>query len=225
MSKLFDVEMKDLVNLRRFYKRAPKKFQRVTANVLNSFAFGVKKELPGVIDDFMTVRSAGFVRGSFKVEKSKSNIPLRSQESIVGSINRDRFTGWEEQQTGKRRKKTRVGTLLSRGGSEKKRIFGAARMRSGKTFRTIKRKKGIHLMNAVKRKKIRTPFIITGNKAFRSGLYKVVRGKIKRLQVFDSKRAQPNKIDWMGFARKRYFSSNPVRKTWAKSIKHVLKFR
>ena len=79
----------------------------------------------------------------------------------------------------------------------------------------------------IKKKKGTKPFIIRRNlKKFQAGLYRFFRGKIKMLQRFDSKgKEQPKKFDWMGEARHDYFAKHPVRETWRKNIKHVLKLK
>lgn len=233
MSQMFQIEIKDFINLRKFYKRAPRKFQRVAAGVLNNFAWGTKKSAIAVINEEMTVRNKRFVESSFRVKNANANTDLNSMVSRVGSIERPRFSGWEEQQTGKKRESTRVGTLLSRGKNMSKQIRPAARMKAGRNFPDAgdyegksEQQRTMVMLNTLKRKKFRKPFVIRRKlRKFVPGLYKFFRGKVKMLQRFDSKKAQPKKIDWMGEARRDYFRAHPVRETWGKAIKHVLKLR
>lgn len=233
MSQMFQIELKDFINLHKFYKRAPREFQKTAAGVLNSFAFGTRKSAIDVINDKMTVRNKRFVETSFRVKTANANTDLNSMVSRVGSIKRPRFSGWEEQQTGKKRPSTRVGTLLSRGKNESKQIRPAARMKPGRNFPDSGDFKGKSeqqrttvMLNTLKRKKFRKPFVIRRNlRKLKAGLYRFFRGKVKMLQRFDSKKAQPKKLDWMGEARREYFNAHPVRQTWARAIKHVLKLR
>lgn len=233
MSQMFQIELKDFINLRKFYKRAPKKFQITAANVLNNFAFGTKKAAIDVINDKMTVRNKRFVESSFRVQKTNGSIPLNSMVSRVGSIERARFSGWEEQQTGKKRESTRVGTLLSRGKNKSKQMRPAARMKPGRNFPDAgdyqgksEQQRTTVMLNTLKRKKFRKPFVIRKNlRKFKAGLYRFFRRKVKMLQRFDSRKAQPEKLDWMGEARRDYFRAHPVRETWGKAIKHVLKLK
>lgn len=222
MSKLFDVQARDIVDLIKFYKNAPKQFQRASGMVLNSFAFGTRKAATDTINDEMTVRNQRFVSSSLLVDKTPLNVKFTAQEATVGSIKRDRFSGWEEQQTGKRRKKTRVATLLARGQSDTKQIKPAARMKTGKDFPEPKGNP-VAMLNMLKRKKHRKPFILRKFSKFKPGLYKFLRGKIVKLQDFDSKKAQPKRLDWMGISIDKYFRQHPVRQTWADALRRVLK--
>ena len=234
MSQMFQIELKDFINLKKFYKRAPREFQLTAANVLNSFAFGTRKSAIDVISKQMTVRNKRFVETSIRVKTANQNTDLNSMVSRTGSIDRPRFSGWEEQQTGKKRPSTRVGTLLSRGKNKSNQIRPAARMKPGSNFPDAgdysgkdEQQRTTIMLNVLKRKKYKKPFVIRRKlKKFAPGLYRFFRGKIKMLQRFDSKGSeQPEKLDWMGMARKEYFSKHPVRNTWGKAIKHVLKLK
>lgn len=234
MSELFQIELGDFIKLHKFYRKAPRKFQIAASMVLNDFAFGTKKSIENVINDKMIVRNKRFVETSIRLQKTNGSVPLKSMESRVGSIKRDRFSGWEEQQTGKKRKSTRVGALLARGGDYSKQQRGAARMNLSKNYADAARFKGktekqktIAMLNVFKRNKRKQPFVIREKSMkFVPGLYRFFRGKVKILQRFDSKgREQPKKLDWMGLARAEYFRNNPVRETWGRAIKRLLKFK
>ena len=233
MSAMFQIELKDFINLHKFYRRGPKQFQRTAASVLNSFAFGTRESAVNVINEKMTVRNKRFVKGSFRVKTANPNTDLNSMVSRVGSIERPRFSGWEEQQTGKKRESTRVGTLLSRGKNRSRQIRPAARMKAGRNFPDSgdyqgksEQQRTTVMLSSLKRKKFRKPFVIRRNlRKFKAGLYRFFRGKVKMLQRFDSRKAQPKKLDWMGEARRDYFRGHPVRNTWGKALKHVLKLR
>ncbi len=225
MTKLFSIQAKDIVDLIKFYKRAPQQFQRASGMVLNSFAFGTRKAAIDTINDEMTVRNPRFVSSSLLVDKTPLNAKFTAQEATIGSIKRDRFSGWIEQQTGKRRKKTRVATLLARGQSAGKQVKPSVRMKPSKDFPDPSEFKNSvpAMLNALTRKKHRKPFILKKFSKFKPGLYKFLRKKIVKLQDFDSKKAQPKRLDWMGIAIDKYFRAHPIRDTWADALRRVLK--
>lgn len=233
MAELFDLDAPDLINLEKFYRRSPAAFRRTAANVLNSFAFGTQTEAKKVIARKMIVRNKRFLDSVFRVQKTHGGTPIADQQAAVGSIRKKRFSGWEEQQTGKKRASSRVGTLLSRQNTEKKQILPRYRMKSGQNFLSPNKFKGntksnrtISMLRDLKSRKFKKPFVIGRKyKNFRPGLYRFYRGKIRRLQSFKSKKAQPKRFDWMGTARRHYFKKYPVQKTWNNSIKFVLKLR
>lgn len=232
MSRLFQVEAKDLINLRKFYKKAPKQFQRVSANVLTSFAFGTRTESLGAINDKMTVRNKRFVDGSVRVVKARSG-PISSQESEMGSINRARFSGWAEQELGTPTKRTRVATALARGNNPEKQIKPSLRLKPSNQFISPKEYKGRseqHRTNIMIWDLMRTnskkPFRIRKHRKFKPGLYKFVRKKIVAVQVFaKASKLQPKRIRWMTTGINTYFKKNPPRRVWGDSIRHILKFK
>ena len=114
MSELFQIDLANLINLRKFYKKAPKQFLKAANATLNSFAFGTRKRSLEIIKKKMTVRNQKFVAGSLRVQKSTgSNID--NARSEVGSIFRPRFTGWKEQESGTKPERTRSITRFARG--------------------------------------------------------------------------------------------------------------
>jgi hypothetical protein len=229
---IFNVEAKDLINLRKFYKRSPKQFARASSNVLNSFAFGTKKENIRIIEKEMTVRNTKFVNGAIMVQKVKSGAGS-TQRSEVGSIKRDRFTGWEEQELGTKTKKNRVASTLARGGSDSKQVRPMYRMKSSNSFRTSKgfsgnsrlQRDGV-MVRSLRRQKSKKPFMIKKHRKLTPGIY-VFRGKkIQSLQTFvNPSKIQPKRVRWMSGGAAAYFKKNQPRDVWRESIKRVMKFK
>jgi len=228
MSEFIEMNATDLIKLRRFYKKSPKKFNLSMVNLINSFAFETRKEALKVIHSDMQVRNQSFVVSRMRVNTAR----LSTMESGVGSIYGKRFSGWKEQEYGTKTKRTRVATAIGRGGSESKQIMPMNRMKPGKDFPTpddyeadTAEHRVIAMLRALKKAKYRKPFVIKKHKKFKSGLYKYHRNKLRRVQEFKSKKAQPKRVKWMTKARNNMFSKNNTRDMWAKSIKRVVKFK
>lgn len=229
-NEIFQINLSDLKKLKKFYKKAPKQFGRAAAGVLNDFAFGARKESVKTINRRMTVRNSKFVSSSIRVSKARgSNIDSMRSES--GSIRRKRFSGWEEQELGKRSSRTKIASKFGRGGSNKGTLKPSFRMKPSARFMkpsdfpgaTGTQRVGVMLRIIGRTKKRSRPFIITGSRKFSSGLYKIQNKKIKRIQKFKT-REQPKRIKWHTEAKKDYFQSVDIRNVWAKNIRRVLKF-
>lgn len=233
MSQIFNIEAKDLINLRKFFKRSPKQFARASSNVLNSFAFGTKQENIKIINKKMTVRNTRFVSGSIRVQTARPGQGISGQKSEVGSIKRDRFTGWEEQELGTKTKKNKVASTLARGGSDKKQIRPMFRMKSSNAFKTSKGFKGRSrlqrdrvMIRSLRRDKFKRPFLIKKHRKLAPGIYKFQGPHLKSIQTFvKSSKLQPKRVHWMKDGTDAYFKKNPVRKVWAESIRRTLKFK
>lgn len=228
--QLFDIEAKNLIRLHRFFRKAPKQFARAAANVLTSFAFGNRTQSLRIIESKMTVRNERFVSSSLRVEKAQGNVPLGSQQALVGSIKRDRFTGWTEQETGQKITRTRTTTLLARGGNINRQVRPAFRLKPGNRFaspddfsgQSPQHRVTVMLQTLSRQKSIR-PFIIKGHRKFKSGLYKFLRKKIRRIQTFKNPK-QPKRIHWLTGGARLYFKATNIDQVWAAALKRVLKF-
>lgn len=232
MSDLFSIHGGDLINLRKLYKRAPKKFLRITANMLTSFAFGNRKESLDIIHSKMTIRNPKFISRMIRVIKARGNEPISRQESIVGSLTTDRFSGLKEQELGTKTKRTRVFSLLARFGDIKRQAKPSARLKPGNQFLTpddfpgkSSQHRVISMLQILGREKHKKPFIIKGHRKFKSGLYQFYRRKLRQLQSFEPDSPQPKRVRWLSGGRKKFFATANIRKMWANSLRRVLKFK
>ena len=228
MSEFITLNANDLLKLRRFYKSSPKQFRRSIVNLINTYAFETRKEALKVIHSDMKVRNQSFVVSRMRVQTAR----LNTMESKTGSIYSPRFSGWEEQETGKKTKRTRVATTLGRGGSDEGQIRPMNRLKPGKDFITpddfnadSSDHRVVAMLRALEKQKYTKPFIIKGHRKFKSGLYKRHRKKIRRVQEFKSKNAQPKRIKWMTKARNNFFARANTREMWANSIKRTVRFK
>ena len=234
VSEAFTLDVKDLIKLRKFYKRAPHLFARATASMLNSFAFGTRLEQLRVIRRTMKVRNDRFVKSRIRVEKAHGRNILQ-QESVTGSISSPRFSGWEEQELGTRTERSRVANVLARGGDFNRQVKPSLRLKPGRDFSDANDFSGhdetsrtAALINSAKRGKTRRPFIIGRNlkgklRSLKSGLYRVRRKKLERLQSFEPKRAQPRRNRWATTGYKNYFKNTNIRHLWGRTLERILK--
>lgn len=233
--QIFDVEQKNLIDLIKFYQAAPRKFGVASGMLLNNLAFGTRKEAIEMINRHMTVRSKAFVQRNIIVNKATFAAAMMSQKSEVGSIERPRFSGWIEQETGKATDRTRAFLLEARRGQKKKRAMPSARLKP--SFKPLKPEdmgeasayiKNDHhraqvLLMWTWRNKWRKPFIIHGHKKIKTGLYKWKGSKLRKLQTFKPRRRQPKKFQWMLLSRNRYLFKTDIGKLWAQALDRVIK--
>lgn len=228
MTDTFSTDIREMWAMSKWFKKSPKKFTVASAMLLNNQAFGAKKEIKGFIGRNMTLRAAGFITGKqMPVEKSGFTTPIDRQRSRVGSVATRRYTGLEEQQTGKKSKRKYGALVRGRtGGKRKGRV--RQQFRLNKKFlnpAAFPRRRGFvgknrdHqvqiMLKRLQEFNFDDPFVITGHSKIPPGLYKFVKGKTKFgqrnigiLQRFKSP-AQPAKIRWMTTSVKNYFRRNP----------------
>jgi hypothetical protein len=229
----FYMDNTELRRLQKTFKQSPKLLRPVTANVINSLAFDAKKQYFKEIDRNMIVRNRRFVESSLQVQKARSG-PIEKQIALSGSVNRPRFTGWEEQQEGKPSKTKRAITTAGRGGNKRNISKTKARLRSGNKFYKPEQFSGRDLkdrfmfMMRVLNTRGGGEFIITETiRAPRArqgylhrGLYSLRKHKITRLQSFDVDKFK--RITWMTNANKALKFSTDIGKKYNEGLKRVL---
>ena len=225
---LFDLKASDLLNLRRLYRKAPKKFALSIRSMVNGFAFGTRREALAIIEKKMVVRNKRFVAGRVQVVKARASRTIAE----VGSVATQRFTGWKEQEMGSDTDRTRVFAIMARNGNYRRQALPSARLKPGANFikpedydGKTNRFRTMAMLADIRRKKIRRPFLIKKqDRRFKPGLYRMVGGTIQQLQQFGRKR-QPRRVHWMEGGIKAYFKGFSLRNEWAKAISHVFKKR
>lgn len=218
---------RDLIMLNRFYKRAPSLFKKAILGTTNNMAFGTRKVAINVIAKMMTVRNKRFVDSRLRVRKAHSG----RFEAVFGSISSERFTGWPEQEFGKATGRTRVSTMASRLGNVKKQMIGQARLKPSASFiepedfeGQTDRFRTTAMIAYVLRTRATKSFIIrkrSQRSKFQPGLYRLVSGRIKRLQKFQTVK-QPRRKMWMKRSIELYFTKTRVRNEMASAIRFVL---
>jgi len=235
MSKdIFQMSAPDLILLRRMYKKAPKKMQRVVAGVLNSEAFEMRPIILKTIDKDMIIRSPGFVKRHVIVNKAIPG-PINNQQSEAGSIFGDRFTGWEEQQFGDKGKQKSVSSRFARGGQWQGKIRQKLRR---KQSNPLWRPSDFNIRNAVSEKhrliiflqildqrRIRDRFYMPDRLGQMEGgtIYKMQSQKIKG--VYRKKTRKSKRTRWMDRSIDILLKEIDILKVWEKNVKFVFKLK
>lgn len=202
MPKTFQFKKGELRSWRHFYRDFPKAYQRAKINTVNNLAFQGRRIALDELDRNMIIRAPAFIKGSVRFQRATMNRP----EAEFGSIRRDRFSGWEEQQTGRRTKRTRVQTLQARRRNWKNKVAPRVRLKPGAKFIRpadvrLNNNQIVPFLQILDRRKYRQPFFIpTRYKRLQRGLYIFVSRKIRRVQNLDPANVQPARDEWMSRA-------------------------
>ena len=234
MATIFSLDKSDLKNLEKFFKVAPFKFAKAARGLLNGFAFGTRQESVKQINRRMTVRNTRFVNSVLRFNRARGN-DINTMVSEAGSIGRDRFDGWKEQEEGVKTKRSRVATFMARGNNKQKQIRPSMRMKPNHQFinentwelnvKNNSRRVPVFLME-IARRGYTKPFIISRRyKNYKRGLYIRRRKRIRLLQSFEPANVQPKRIKWLTAARANFFKRTNLRNEWAKAIKFALKLK
>lgn len=234
MAELFRLDHKDILKLREFYNKAPRKYSMAAGMVLNQFAYGTYENSTKAIMWGLTIRKYSLIRWALRYEKTSTRVPINAMESSAYSIRRGKFTGWDEQETGRKTERTRVASLLARGQKTTGQIGTPYRLYRGRKFLRpddYPGKSSHHraqmLLLDLARVNWKDPFVVWGHKRMPPGLYKFRGRKTKRgmrrpmlLQSFDPQRVQPRAYKWMTISRNWYFQENTPIMVWKKVLKH-----
>lgn len=216
----------------------PRKYRAICGTILNRLAysarlFAIKK---GVNKKF-TVRSKGLLRKHFMYTRTRTTIPIDEQKTYYGSIASKRFTGWIEQQTGKRTKRKRTATPGARGKTGKRVI--PKRFRHNLLNRMPRREvvpvrnkqsEAHHtaaMLAILKRRGYRGPLYI-GEQAdgseqqFPAGIYQMLaKGQVRPIQL--DRELQPERVDWANELNRDFFKSVDLNKETAAAIHRIMR--
>lgn len=235
---VFELNLLDYLNFKRMMKKAPKLYSRAAAHVLNSAAFGTRKLAIRNIKSNMIARNERFISGSMRVEKARRGASMDMNRSIVGSIKRDNFSGWREQEGGQQTKREHLAKPAARRENVRKQIVRLARLRNTGRFPQPKDFRGqtlagkaYKMIHILSRSGFTQPFLIFGlentGRRLPPGLYRFGAGqyphkKIKLLQRFKS--PEPTRRDpWMAPAREEYVKRVNLRMVWGRAVERELK--
>ena len=181
----------------------------------------------------MTVRNDSFLRSRIRVKKAPGGASMANKEAVVGSVRAARHTGWAEQEGLKPDNREKVITPLARGGSNKKRVRPAMRMKKGKKhprpgdFKgSSARHRATVMLQTIGRTRSKKPFVIHGHPKISPGLWRFGRGskgrrKLEPLQLFKEKPATPVRNLWMTKSVDRYFRKLDKKRVWGNIIKRA----
>jgi hypothetical protein len=212
----------DLDKLKKFYRLLPKMHARAGINLSNTLAFKLRPEMLGEIQGSMTIRSPGFVRGSLRIKKAS----FKDRVAEVGSIRRDRFTGWEEQETGKRDERDRRQTLVARRSNWKNRVAPRMRLKPGRARFVRPSDEGLRnvstdipgFLKILERKKHRAPFYIPVRyKKLVRGIYIFRAKRVRRVQTLDARAKSISRNRWMTRSLRK-INQPLVQREWNKAM-------
>lgn len=234
MAPIFTLKQSDLKKLEEYYRKSPFRFRGVTGRVLNTYAFEARKESIKIVETEMMSRKKGFANRVLRAKMANFFQPSSAQKSEVGSRSFPRFSGWVEQQNGRKTDRTRVATTLGRGGSEGKQIAPSARLKQSNQFKSPDDYKGrsrhhraVVMMQALSRQGYKKPFIVRGHARMAPGVYKF-RGRGRKrgpqmLQSFNPINVQPKVNRWLTKSVDRMFNHINIRSVYARAFRKVFK--
>jgi hypothetical protein len=228
MKDIFDMDSRSLKQLRKFMETRPKEFAKSTAGVLNSLAFSTRLYDIQNITQGMTVRNPKFVARMLKVQKTPPRSDIRKQQSSASSLRTADFTGWEEQQAGKRQTRTRAATTAGRGGNMKGTISPRFRMRKNNKFYRPSQFKArteqgsFQFMMRVLATRGGGEFILSKQYGRMSpGLYSFRNHQIRKVQATDNIK-QPSRYRWRDKSINNLQSRNDIRAIWSRELDRVM---
>jgi hypothetical protein len=136
MADMFNVETKDLKRLAKFFAKSPKLYRQTSAEFLTMQARQTERYAKDELSKSQIIRKPAVIKNNVKSWRARA-VAIEQQEARAGSVRRERFTGWIEQEFGKRSDATRVPTTAARiGGSRRKVVGQRNRLRRGNEVRT-----------------------------------------------------------------------------------------
>jgi len=227
MPNLFEIHPRSKKELERIYRDAPRRFQYATADMLNKESARYRLVMIDTVTREMEVRDSRFIKGSVRFERTSGRLPIHSQESIAGSIERRGFSGWVEQQFGTESEKSTVTTEAARGGSWTAKVKRKNRMNRAGSFkrpRDFPGKTYGQKVVAMLKTKSSTPFVIErgggpGRLAnLTPGVWTNKGGDLRRIQTFD-KHWKPKRVDLLGKSMRKFEKEFNLNAEWEKSLK------
>lgn len=186
MTDQFQFNDRDLKKLIKFYKEAPKLFQKVSAEVLSSMAFHDRKMYMRMLGAHMIIRNPALLKKGTRVEKAKQGHRIDAQFAISGSVETPRHDAWEHIEDGSTTRATQF-MSIARGGSDAGRGAGAAKTGKAQTYESDFRLSGsgdiriLRYLQQIQQDKTRrrkTFFLSRQYKKMPPGIYKFVGGKV-----------------------------------------------
>jgi hypothetical protein len=222
----WEIDLRELDGLRRWYGKQPKLMRIACGRMLTEFAFGTRTRAIGRIGALMTVRNPRFVASRIQVTKANSGRPIAQQAAWVGSVAKERFSGWTEQEKGARPLINRTVSLLGgRGGNITKQARPSIRLKPGVDIVSphhpdYRLKEGANLYGRffamAKRKKENRLLMVKKDRL----LYKRKGNKFQAVQKFSRK--QPKKQKWLQQARAIYFRQTDLGLLWRNTCNRLI---
>lgn len=197
----------------------PRAYRFAAAGLQNQLAFGAQKEQKKEINSTMTVRAPKFINSKIRVQKARVSGDFSKQIAYTGSVAGKRFSGLEEQQTGKKTGFKRTITKSARGGNWKNKAAGWSRFKSSnKVYKPEKfqgktpKQKLSFMIKVIQSRGGGQFFLKSQIGKLRPGLYGMRGGKLMKLQSLNPTQPKINK--WHTTAITRYNSRVSIKRLW-----------
>ena len=219
------IDLHELDGLRRWYGKQPRLVKIASARMLSAFAVGTRLGAITEINKSMTVRNKGFVSRQLRYSNANQSQPVNSQASWAGSVAKDRFSGWKEQEGGRVTRNRFAMTLGGRGGNIQKQMRPSIRLKPSTQVITPSSDGynprggpgnigGFFAM--MRRKKENRPALIARYRT----LYKRKGTKFQAAQKFERKRVGIDR--WLKRARAIYFARTNIGLLWRNTCQRLM---
>lgn len=247
MADIFNLDTSEIVNLQRWYRSAPRQFNKAATNVINTLATRAKIQSIRNIESKTTTRAKNFVRNSLRVDKSPKGMGIGQIVAETYSFDisgQRRASGFEELEDGGQYRGNRVPTLMSRGvtGKDQSKVSRGLRMDKASTFHKHKQFKGkkaknkhqkvAAMISAVRSKKVANkamviPSGLSGKLGrMEPGIYKLKsKGAVRMVNPFKGSRGRTKQIAWMQNAIETVSSTQEMTGIWSREINIILRKR
>jgi len=229
---MIDLDPRNLIELEKFFRKSPRLAAKATGMVLNNMAFESMPSIRDVIKKNMTIRNKSLIRAAIRVNKNREWRDISRQVSEVGSVEKPRFTGWEEQVTGRQAKRERTFAYAARTGARRggtvRKKFRAKRnflrphdLGVGSTGAQSSHHLAAVMLIWTRRNKWKEPFMLYGHRKIESGIFYWKGKKLKRLHHF--KKFEVERLQWMAMAMDGYLKEANLQTMWAKVLDRMFK--
>jgi len=200
----------------------PRELPRATANVLNGLAFEARKTDIDILKQNLIIRNPRFLESSIQVQKARPG-RIEQQIAYTGSVKRERFTGWQEQEHGDVPRR-HTASIKARGSKKRGKIKTRARFLSKNKFWKPEQFQGKNLqqrfyfmMRVLGSRGGQQAFILsqkipTKSGALGRGLYILAGHKISRMRERQDKHTQ--RLPWNEMMIRTLGQRQSVRRLW-----------
>ena len=227
----FIMDTRDINRLADYFKRAPQALAPAVRKSLDHLALRTTENDKRFLHESMIIRDERFLNMSLRVQNARGS-NIKNMEAVAGSVRRERFSGWEEQQTGRPARRHRAATDAARGGNRRAKMKGYARLRSSsqiykpEQFQGRSRRASFSFMMRVLNSRNGGQFLLSDQYGrMKPGLYRIKGHRISRLQTFDNS-MQPRRNQWRTRSLQLLRTNNNLKSVWQHELdKWVREFR
>ena len=204
------VDFSEIKKMAEKYKNGKTLIKKAQTMWLNNLAYATQNNIVDFQKKHMIIRNEGFLRRSVKYKKAHSDIGYMT--SFVGSLRRDRFTGWAEQQGINLKERKKTITLSARNKNKNDivrylyRSKNVSKMKNPEQYSgPTRRKRANQMLYEIGRSRSQKPFFLFGHRRLPTGIWKfggsdsdVGYGRdLIPLEIFGEKPKKTRRNNWM----------------------------